>query len=137
MIPILRAETFYLPPPRRPATAWDLVRPSERVFLWIAHRAQRRVNPPSGILIGQRAWARINHGRWVGDCPCGSAQVVSPDDPRLACTECGYGWMTLVFPENVAVVEASVMHELPHLRNWNHPDDPAPWPITDDTEAAR
>lgn len=128
-IPVVRAETFYLPPPRQPATAWDLMPPALRVFAWIEHRAQRRVTPPDGVLIGQRAWARINHNRWIADCPCGSAQVVSPADPRLACTECGYGWVALVFPEDVPAVEASVANELPHLRNWVNVDDPVPWPL--------
>ena len=128
-IPVLRAETFYLPPPRQPADAWDLIPPAERVFAWIEYRAQRRVVPPDGYIIGQRTWARINHNRWVADCPCGSAQVVSPADPRLACTECGYGWVLVVFPEDVAAVEASVEALLPHLRNWVHPDDPVPWPL--------
>lgn len=131
-IAVVRAETFYLPPPRHP-TAWYQVPPAERVFRWIEHRAQRRVTPPEGFVIGQRQFARINHNRWVADCPCGSAQVVSPDDPRLACTECGYGWVTVVFPQDVPAVEASVADDLPHLRNWNHPDDPAPWPIQEDT----
>lgn len=128
MIPVQRAETFYLPPASQPPTAWALVPPAERVFRWIEHRAQRRVSAPDGTLLGQRAWARINHNRWVADCPCGSAQVVSPADPRTACTECGYGWVPLVFPADVDAVEASVAEELPHLRNWVNPDDPDPWP---------
>ncbi|WP_405794124.1 hypothetical protein [Streptomyces sp. NBC_01506] len=133
-IPVLRAETFYLPPPKLPPDAWQLVPPAERVFRWIEYRAQRRVIPPVGFLIGQRTWARINHNRWIADCPCGNAQVVSPADPRLACTECGYGWVELVFPEDVAAVEASIEHELPHLRNWVHPDDPVPWPLKAGTQ---
>lgn len=122
---VLRAETFYLPPPKLPPDAWDLIPPAERVFRWIEHRAQRRVPPPDGFVIGQQVWARINHNRWVADCPCGSAAVVSPADPRFACTECGYGWAVLVFPEDPAAIEAEVVNELPHLRNWWHPDDPS------------
>lgn len=126
-IAVLRAETFYLPPPstRGHAISWDNVPPAERVFKWIEHRAQRRVVPPVGFVIGQRQFARINHNRWVADCPCGSAQVASPADPRTACTECGYGWVEVVFPDDPAAVEASVEAVLPHLRNWWHPGDPA------------
>jgi len=126
-IPVVRAEAYYLPPdPRRPE-AWALVPPAERVFRWYEERVQRRVVPPDGFVLGQKAFARINHNRWCADCPCGSAQVVSPADPRMACVECGLGWIRLVFPEDVAAVEAAVAHELPHLRNWWHPDDPDPW----------
>ena len=128
-IPVVRAETAYLPShPHRP-DAWALVPLAERVFRWYEDRVQRRVRPPDGFVIGQQAYPRINHNRWIADCPCGSAQVVSPADPRMACTECGYGWLTLVFPEDVAAVEASVADELPHLRNWWHGEDPVSWGI--------
>ncbi len=125
MIPVERAETFYRPPDRRPPISWDDVPAAERVFRWAEHRQQRRVVPPEGVIIGQRIYAQINHNRWVANCPCGSAQVVSPADPRTACTECRLGWIVLVFPGDVEAVEASVAHELPHLRNWWHPDDPS------------
>jgi hypothetical protein len=126
-IPVQRAETFYLPPPSEPAEAWSMVPPAERVFRWIEHRAQRRIVPPDGFLIGQRTFAQINHNRWVADCPCGSAQVVTPVDPRFACTECGLGWLTVIFPADPAAVESGLAAELPHLRNWWHPDAPDPW----------
>lgn len=124
-IAVVRAETFYLPPPQEPATAWDLVAPAERVFRWVELRQQRRLLPPDGFVLGQQIYARINHNRWVADCPCGSAQVVSPADPRLACTECGAGWFRLVFPDCPAAVEAAVADQLPHERNWWADDDPS------------
>ncbi|MEU4348313.1 hypothetical protein [Streptomyces sp. NPDC023838] len=124
MIPVQRAETFYLPPPSMPPDAWILVAPAELVFRWVEQRTQRRLVMPDGFMIGQRLFARVNHNRWVADCPCGSAQVVSPDDHRMACTECGYGWVRLIFPDDPAAVEAAVEDELPHLRNWRHEDDP-------------
>ncbi|WP_172384807.1 hypothetical protein [Streptomyces sp. MNP-20] len=127
MIPVQRAETFYLPPPHLPADAWDLVPPAERVFRWYEYRVQRRVTPPDGYVIGQRVWARINHNRWVADCPCSSAQVVTPTDPRTACTECGLGWLEVVFPQDPAAAEASVAHLLPADRNWWHPEDTTAW----------
>jgi hypothetical protein len=124
-IAVLRAETFYLPPPHQPATVWDQVPVAERVFRWAEHRQQRRLVPPSGYVIGQAAYARINHNRWVADCPCGSAQVVSPADPRMACTECGLGWIRLIFPDDPAAAEASVADRLPAERNWWQDDDPS------------
>ena len=124
---VQRAETFYLPPPHLPPTAWDLVPPAERCLRWYEERQQRRVPTPAGVILGRQLYARINHGRWVADCPCGSAQVVTPVDQRLACPECGAGWLRVVFPDDVAAAEASVADELPHLRNWWHPDDAAAW----------
>lgn len=126
-IPVQRAETFYTPPPSMPPDAWDLVPPAERVLRWWEIRHQRRVPVPSGILLGQSQYARINHNRWVADCPCGSAQAVSPDDPRMACPECGAGWLTVIFPADVAAAEAAVADELPSLRNWWNPDDETAW----------
>ncbi len=126
-IAVARAETFYLPPPDQPANAWALIPPAERVFRWVEARQGRRLVPPDGFLLGHRVFARINHNKWVADCPCGSAQVVTPADPRLACTECGAGWFRLVFPADPAAAEAEVTDELPHLRNWWHPEDPTVW----------
>jgi hypothetical protein len=123
-IAVVRAETFYLPPSKQRGT-WDLVPSAERVFRWAELRQQRRLVPPDGYVIGQSIYARINHNRWVADCPCGSAQVVTPADPRMACTECGYGWVRLIYPDDPAAAEAGVMDELPHERNWWHPDDPS------------
>lgn len=122
-IPVRRAQDFYTPPPSKRPDAWDAVPPAERVWHWYEQQMQRRVVPPAGVLIGASIYARINHGRWVADCPCGSAQVVTPDDPRFACPECGYGWAQLVFPAQPAAAEAEVSGRLPHERNWWHADD--------------
>jgi hypothetical protein len=121
-VPVLRAETFYLPPPGMPPDAWQTVAPAERVFRWAEVRQQRRIPPPDGFVIGHPLYARINHGRWVADCPCGSAQVVTPADPRMACTECRAGWFRLTFPEDPAAAETSVAGLLPTEQNWWHPD---------------
>jgi len=126
-IPVVRAEGFYRPPPSMPANAWALVPPAERCARWYELRLQRRIDTPAGVLLGQRTYARIDGGRWVADCPCGSAQVVTPADPRIACPECGYGWVVVVFPEDPAAAEAEVAELLPSERFWWHPDDAAAW----------
>lgn len=136
MIAVVRAETFYTPPPDQPGEDWSLLPPALRVFRWIELRLQRRLVPPDGFLIGQQAYARINHNRWVADCPCGSAQVVTPTDPRMACTECGLGWIRLIFPADPAAAEAEVAGALPHERNWWHPDDPSQSPPAQDPAPA-
>ena len=129
MIDVVRAETFYTPPPELPPDAWDLVLVAERVWRWVEYRLQRRLSPPEGFLLGEQTWAAINHNRWVADCTCGSAQVVSPTDARMACTECGRGWVVVVFPDDVAAVEVSLADiDEPHLRNWTNPDAPVPAP---------
>ncbi|MFJ6905614.1 hypothetical protein [Streptomyces griseoluteus] len=122
-IPVVRAETFYTPPPPQPADLWKDVPAAERVWLWYEVRMGRRVTPPDGT-VDDVYFARINQNRWLADCSCGSAAVVSPTDPRYACTECGWGWCTLIFPADPAAVETSLMGIKPNLRNWWHPDDP-------------
>ena len=126
-IAVLRAETFYLPPPPRPGrppVSWEHIPPAERVFAWAESRSGRRVTPPTGSA-EQTYYARINHNRWLVDCACGSAQVSSPVDQRSACTECGWGWCAVVYPADVGLIEASLMGEPPHLRNWWNTADPA------------
>ncbi|MEU5580926.1 hypothetical protein ABZ791_30080 [Streptomyces huasconensis] len=124
MIPVARAESFYLPPPQLRADAWELVPGAERVFRWYEYRVQRRVSLPEGFIVGQQVYARINHNRWVVDCRCGSAQVATPTDQRTACTECGLGWITVVFPDDPDAVEAGLAELPPDDRNWVHPEDP-------------
>lgn len=125
MISVVRAEAFYTPPPQLPPTEWDPVPAAERVWRWVEYRLQRRATPPTGVLLGEQVWARINHNRWVADCVCGSAQIVTPADPRFACTECGWGWVQVTFPEDSAAAEAAVEAEPPHQRNWVNPQDPS------------
>jgi hypothetical protein len=124
-IAVVRAETYYLPPPRQPADAWADVPAAELVWRWMEYRTGRRLVPPVDS-VADVYFARINQNRWLTDCQsCGSAAIVSPTDPRFACTECQWGWCSLVFPSDVAAVEASLMGLKPGVRNWWNPDDPA------------
>ncbi|MFD8845492.1 hypothetical protein [Streptomyces pseudogriseolus] len=126
-IAVQRAETIYTPPPSQPRDAWADVPPAELVWRWYETRMGRRVSPPEET-VDESYYARINQNRWIADCTsCGSAAAVSPADPRYACTECQWGWCALIFPENVAAVEESLMGLKPGMRNWWHPDDPS-WP---------
>ncbi|MFF7290741.1 hypothetical protein [Streptomyces griseorubiginosus] len=123
-MPVVRAETFYKPPAPMPADAWADVPAAELVWLWYETRMGRRVTPPEET-VEDSAFARINQNRWVADCTsCGSAQVVSPTDPRYACTECNWGWYPLTFPADPAAVEAGLMGLKPGLRNWWNDADP-------------
>ncbi|MFF9324048.1 hypothetical protein ACF1AY_04945 [Streptomyces sp. NPDC014776] len=122
-IAVVRAETFYTPPPSLPADAWADVPAAELVWRWYETRMGRRVTPPTES-VDDVYFARINQNRWIADCSCGSAAVVSPTDPRYACTECGWGWCSLLFPTDPASVEAGLLGLKPVLRNWWNPDDP-------------
>lgn len=120
---ITRAEDMYLPPPYLAPDTWASVPPALRCVRWYEHRQQRRIQTGDAFVIGQQLYARINHSRWLADCTCGSAQVVTPADPRMWCVECGTGWWQLLFPADVAAVEQSLA-ELPVIkRNWWAEDD--------------
>ncbi|MER6098334.1 hypothetical protein ABT154_21250 [Streptomyces sp. NPDC001728] len=104
---ILRAETFYLPPPYLPPTVWAAEPPAMLVVRWYEERASRRIHTDPASNAGTQ-FARINHGRWLADCSCGSAEVVTPTDPRMWCVICGTGWWQLTFPSDVFAVEQSL-----------------------------
>jgi hypothetical protein len=129
-IAVVRAETYYMPGRPLPPDAWADVPPAELVYHWIEYRMGRRVPLPEGTLDGvPPVYARVDGNRWLAECACGSAAVVSPTDPRWGCTECGYGWVAMVVPtaEEVAAIEAMLAQiPRPHLRMWWNPDDPHP-----------
>ena len=124
-IAVVRAEKYYTPPPREPVDAWANVPAAELVWKYMEWRTGRRLVPPTDP-VDDVYFARINQNRWIADCSsCGSAAVVSPSDPRFACTECGWGWTTLVFPADPASVESGLLGLKPGLRNWWNESDPA------------
>jgi hypothetical protein len=122
-LPVIRAEAYYLPPPELPPDTWALMPPAELALAWYEQRAQRRLPRPAGIDLSLTLYARIDAGRWVAQCPCLSAQVATPADPRFLCVECGAGWFRVRFPDDVAAAEAAVLGQLPHERFWRNPDD--------------
>lgn len=77
--------------------------------------------PTSGLL-GPPAHAYYNHGRWVVDCECGSAQVTDPNDRRVFCPFCVNGgtpvWRPVVWPNDWQAIEQALAgHPVPE-RNW-------------------
>jgi hypothetical protein len=129
-IAVQRAETYYVPPPPMSPTAWAEVPGAELIYVWLEARTGRRIARPDEQLEDEPViWARVDQNRWVADCVCGSASMVSLADPRWGCTECGYGWVRLAVPsaEEAAAAEAELLKiPRPHLRNWWQPGDPNP-----------
>jgi len=121
---VRRAEGFYIPPPPLTPDAWDAVPAAERVARWIEIKAQCRIpTPPRDAVIGT-TYARIDAGRWVADCTCGSAQVASPDDPAMYCVDCRpAGWLTLAFPVDVAAAEIVVADLPAEEQFWRNPEE--------------
>lgn len=65
--------------------------------------------------------ARVNHGRWVVDCPeCPSAQMGDPADPRFLCAECAAGWCKVVYPSAEFIEQLEELFRIvPQQRNMN------------------
>ncbi|MEU8316621.1 MULTISPECIES: hypothetical protein [Actinomycetes] len=125
---VVRAEAYYVPPPRRPGSPtenWSAIPVAQRIFEWYRARLNRIIPPPTST-ISDLVYARVNHSRWLGDCGfCGNAQYVSPADPRMGCPECRAPWVTVVWPDDIAAVEAEMLAiPLDRDRNWWHPSDP-------------
>lgn len=80
---------------------------------------------PTSELLGTPVPAYHNHGRWVVDCECGSAQVTDPDDRRVFCPFCGNGgtglWRPVVWPKGWKAIEAGLAGEPAEARNWTPP----------------
>lgn len=73
----------------------------------------------------RRAFAYVNHGRWVADCPfgCGGAELALDD--RFICREClnaqaSHRPIPLVWPapEDVSAIGAALGVRPPANRNW-------------------
>lgn len=130
VVPVVRAETYYLPPPPRrgqPAEDWSQVPGAELVYRWINYRLNRRLTPPTEFVPdAPPVYARINQNRWLGDCAnCGNGAIVSVTDLRFGCTECQRDWVELIVPDDVAAVETEMLLVTPPIyRNWYNPDDP-------------
>ncbi len=82
---------------------------------------------PKGVARDVKAHARIEHGRWIVDCPfgCGGAQLASKLHPQFFCVDCLHRdraeglWVAVVFPKNTDAIEAElVLRPHPVNRNW-------------------
>ena len=87
---------------------------------------QRWRHPEYPIAMVGMLRARVNHGRWIVDCPtsgCNSAAYASLRDRRFICSECGKGYWRVMFPpDRVEIEDLLVKRPLvqgtPATRNW-------------------
>lgn len=73
-------------------------------------------NKPAPRERAQPFVARVDFGRWLGDCPCGDAPVVDPEWSLACCLYCGAIYRNIVMPDDAKDVE-SVLMERPHQLN--------------------
>lgn len=80
------------------------------IRLWI--KFQRRPAPPVPTEEDNPPllYARVNHGRWIADCPvseCNNAHIVSKEERLFLCNACGEGrWYIVGFPPEAKEIEA-------------------------------
>lgn len=83
--------------------------------------------PPVTTTAGPPARARVDHNRWIADCPdCGGAEFVWRDGPSvMICQNClnggiGHAWRAVEFPGDIAAIEAALLaRPLPQNRHWS------------------
>lgn len=80
-------------------------------------------------VVSSPAFAYVNFGRWVADCPsgCGNAYGVSPDQIHFVCeTPYGCGHIgSLMWPRNAqAIWSVLASRPMPKTRNWFPKDHP-------------
>jgi hypothetical protein len=62
---------------------------------------------------------RVDHGRWIFDCSCGSGVAADPTWPDARCLGCGTVFPVVVWPEDRAAIEAAlVARKTIASRNW-------------------
>lgn len=81
------------------------------------HRVAHHVMPMPVV-------ARIDHGSWVADCPCGAGMAVEPDWGVALCFGCGAEHsITLPEASDRETLEALLLAR-PHMKNRNwHPSE--------------
>lgn len=91
---------------------------------WLIRNSLRVGKPWNGkTTTADPVKARIDYGRWIGDCECGGAEYVDPDEPIFYCQTCGNAAHNgfareVVFPDardsiEKAVLERKVLHSKP------------------------
>lgn len=126
-----RGEEFYVRrnqlqpelPPELPLAA----RPA---FLYSGEAVLRIPTKESG---DAEAFARIDHGRWVVDCPfCPSAQMAFEEDHRFLCADClnadaSGAWVRVIWPKPAVrkAIEGPLVVRPKANQNWRPGESPA------------
>src|SRR5512134_438542 len=73
------------------------------------------------MLLTRRAYAYVNHGRWIADCPfpdCGNAEKLQPRQSTFYCTNCRFVG-DVVWPGDADGIDAALSQRpVPQTRNW-------------------
>lgn len=77
---------------------------------------------------GENVVARIDFGRWIADCECGSANYVEPSDPVYFCASCGNAasggkLRGVTFPADRAEIEAELLKRVVFVNSKMRPID--------------
>jgi len=83
-------------------------------------------NVAGGISRKSPLSARIDHGRWIADCPdCSGAECVTMDDPTFMCLSCGNigadgKFRRVSFPQEIErkEIENLLVQRPAHNRSW-------------------
>lgn len=89
---------------------------------WMA--GKRRMKIAKGA-DGVAVQARVNHGRWIADCPyCAGAELVSRKGREFYCLSCGMKEnggkpLPVTFPPDLAEIDAALARVTEEYQNWS------------------
>ena len=87
---------------------------------WHRECLEDRGSIASAWMYAKPAPARINHGRWLADCPhCNGAALTHPSWRLAGCSECGCLMVNVQFPNNYSAIEAALLRRpIRSTQNW-------------------
>lgn len=91
----------------RPSLGRVLDTPKALLEFQAAHLAAHNRPAPAESLVA--FVARVDFGRWLGDCTCGDAPVIDPEWSLACCFTCGTIYRTIVMPAEAADIEAALL----------------------------
>ncbi len=71
------------------------------------------VTHADGVYVG-----RVEHGRWIADCPCGAGVATHPEWTHAGCLECGRWWPRTVPVRWREIEEVLIVRTRAVNRNW-------------------
>lgn len=90
-----------------------------------ANRAGVKLPPFKDVHATMRLYARVNHNRWIVDCPtCKNAEFLWPDERLFMCQICWNGtfngqWVSVEVPQQKNIIEQILKtRPAPQNRNW-------------------